>query len=411
MPAPLFDAAVIGAGPAGLATAVSLATAGCKTVLAGPPHAPDPARPDTRTTALLQASVQLLRNTGIWHHCENEAAPLNAIRLIDDTGRLLRAPEVLFECSELGGEPFGYNIANTALVAALYRRANELPNLTITETMGAVSIEPGDTAVSVTLAEGTVLTARLVAGADGRKSICRSAARIGTNEWRYPQMALAFNFSHGDPHQNCSNEFHRQAGPFTTVPLPGNRSSLVWVETPAEAERLMALPDSEVIAVMEQRLHGLLGAVTCVGPRAAFPLAGMMVNRFAANRIALVGEAAHVIPPIGAQGLNLGFRDAAALADHADKAIDKGADPGSGGVMRGYDMARRADVGTRTVTVDLLNRSLISGFLPLHAARGIGLHVLRAAGPLRRFFMREGLSPQVRLPRLMRPTDTGTSAA
>lgn len=409
MTTPLFDAAVIGAGPAGLATAISLATAGCNTVLAGPAHASNPARPDTRTTALLQASVQLLRNTGVWSHCENKAAALNAIRMIDDTGRLLRAPEILFECSELGGEPFGYNIANTALVAALYERARELPNLSLVATAGATSIEPGSDAVAVTLAEGTVLNARLVAGADGRKSICRTAAQIGTTDWRYPQMALAFNFSHSEPHENCSSEFHRQAGPFTTVPLPGDRSSLVWVETPAEAQRLMELPDSGVIAVMEQRLHGLLGAVTGIGPRAAFPLAGMIVNRYAANRIALVGEAAHVIPPIGAQGLNLGFRDAAALADHAGKAIDKGADPGSSSAMRGYDMARRADVGTRTITVDLLNRSLISGFLPLQTARGIGLHILRAAGPLRRFLMREGLSPQVGLPRLMRPQHDGTA--
>ena len=396
-----YDVAVIGAGPAGLTAALALASTGCRTVIAGPPFNPDPKRPDTRTTALLRGSVQLLKNIGIWDLAREHAAPLEIIRILDDTGRLLRAPEVAFDSSEIGGEPFGYNIANTALVAALLAHAGTLKGLEFIDTEAATSIVPDRDGVQVSLKEGRTFSARLVAGADGRNSLCRKAAGLKTSSWSYKQMALACNFEHSEHHENASNEFHRPSGPFTTVPLPGCNSSLVWVEAPDEAKRLLALPDAAIACEIEQRLQGCLGTITNVGPRAAFPLSGMKLNKFAANRIALVGEAAHVIPPIGAQGLNLGFRDVAALADCAGAALGRDGDPGSGETIRAYNRARRVDVASRTLAVDLLNRSLISGFLPIQAARGIGLHLLSGVGPLRRLFMREGLAPQTGLPKLM----------
>ncbi len=396
-----YDAAVIGAGPAGLTAALALASIGCRTVIAGPPFNPDPKRPDTRTTALLRGSVQLLKNIGVWDLAREHAAPLEIIRILDDTGRLLRAPEVAFDSSEIGSEPFGYNIANTALVAALLAYAGTLKGLEFIDTEAATSIVPDRDGVQVSLKEGRTFSARLVAGADGRNSLCRKAAGLKTSSWSYKQMALACNFEHTEHHENASNEFHRPSGPFTTVPLPGRNSSLVWVEAPDEAKRLLALPDAAIACEIEQRLQGCLGTITNVGPRAAFPLSGMKLNKFAAKRIALVGEAAHVIPPIGAQGLNLGFRDAAALADCAGAALGRDGDPGSGKTIRAYNRARRVDVVSRTLAVDLLNRSLISGFLPIQAARGIGLHLLSGVGPLRRLFMREGLAPQTGLPKLM----------
>jgi 2-octaprenyl-6-methoxyphenol hydroxylase len=396
-----YDVAVIGAGPAGLTAALSLASTGCRTVIAGPPFNPDPKRPDTRTTALLRGSVQLLKNIGVWDLAREHAAPLEIIRILDDTGRLLRAPEVAFDSSEIGGEPFGYNIANTALVAALLAHAGTLKGLEFIDTEAATSIVPDRDGVQVSLKEGRTFSARLVAGADGRNSLCRKAAGLKTSSWSYKQMALACNFEHSEPHDNASNEFHRPSGPFTTVPLPGRNSSLVWVEAPDEAKRLLALPDAAIACEIEQRLQGCLGTITNVGPRAAFPLTGMKLKKFAAKRIALVGEAAHVIPPIGAQGLNLGFRDVAALADCAGAALGRDGDPGSGETIRAYNRARRVDIASRTLAVDLLNRSLISGFLPIQAARGIGLHLLSGVGPLRRLFMREGLAPQTGLPKLM----------
>ncbi len=407
----VYDAAVIGAGPAGLTVAVALASNGCRTVIAGPPFNPDPAYPDTRTTALLQGSVQLLKNIGVWDLCRPHAAPLEVIRIIDDTRRLLRAPEVAFDSAEIGGEPFGYNIPNTALVTALRTRADTMNELEFIETAAANQIMPEDEGVQVTLKEGRDFTARLVAGADGRNSSCRKAAGVKTSAWKYEQMALACNFGHSEPHGNASNEFHRPTGPFTTVPLPGRNSSLVWVETPDEAKRLLALTDTEIAQEIEHRLQGCLGTVSNVGPRAAFPLSGMKVDKFAAKRIALVGDAAHVIPPIGAQGLNLGFRDAAALAECAGAELAKGGDPGSKATMQAYNRARRSDVASRTLAVDLLNRSLMSGFLPIQAARGIGLHLLSGVGPLRRLFMREGLAPKTGLPKLMQPEKTSATTS
>lgn len=408
-----YDAAVIGAGPAGLTAAIALASIGCHTAIAGPPFNPDPDRPDTRTTALLRGSVQLLKNIGVWDLACEHAAALKVIRIIDDTGRLLRAPEVTFDSAEIGGEPFGYNIANTALVAALRAHADTLKGLDFIDTGAATSIEPDAKGVQVTLTEGRTFRARLVAGADGRNSLCRQAAGVKISSWSYPQMALACNFAHSEPHENASNEFHRPSGPFTTVPLPGQNSSLVWVETPDEAKRLLALSDKAIAQEIEQRLQGCLGTVFDVGPRAAFPLSGMKAAHFAANRIALVGEAAHVIPPIGAQGLNLGFRDAAALAQCISAALEERRDPGGPDVIKAYERARRNDVASRTLAVDLLNRSLISSFLPIQAARGIGLHLLSEVGPLRRLFMREGIAPQRGLPKLMQTpapaTATGSS--
>ena len=396
-----YDAAVIGAGPAGLTAAVALASTGCRTAIAGPPFNPDPARPDTRTTALLHGSVQLLRNTGVWGLAREHAAPLEVIRIIDDTGRLLRGPEVAFDSAEIGGEPFGYNIENTALVAALREHAGTLKNLEFIDTAAATSIAPESSGVQVILEEGKTFSAHLIVGADGRSSLCRKVAGIKTTSWRYEQMAIACNFSHCEPHDNASNEFHRPSGPFTTVPLPGQNSSLVWVETPDEAKRLLALSNMAIAQEIEKRLQGCLGMVSDVGPRASFPLSGMKVGKFAANRIALVGDAGHVIPPIGAQGLNLGFRDAATLAHCVGAALENRKDPGRPDVIKAYNQARRGDVASRTLAVDLLNRSLISGFLPVQVARGVGLHLLNGIGPLRRLFMREGLAPQRSLPKLM----------
>lgn len=396
-----YDAAIVGAGPAGLTAAIALASIGCRSVIAGAAYNPDPARPDTRTTALLQGSVQLLKNIGVWELCRPHAAALDVIRIIDDTKRLLRAPEVAFDSAEIGGEPFGYNIPNTALVTALRARADTMDELDFIETAAATKIIPGDEGVEVTLKEGRNFTARLVAGADGRNSSCRRAAGVKTSSWTYPQMALACNFAHCEAHGNASNEFQGSSGPFTTVPLPGRNSSLVWVETPAEAKRLLGLSDGEIAREIERRLQGCLGTVSNVGPRAAFPLSGMKVDKFAAKRIALVGEAAHVIPPIGAQGLNLGFRDAASLAESAAAACARGGDAGGKVTMQAYNKARRGDVASRTLAVDLLNRSLISDFAPIQAARGLGLHLLSGVGPLRRLFMREGLAPKSGLPKLM----------
>lgn len=405
-------AAVVGGGPAGVATALAIAATGADVVLAAPPHRPLGLAADTRTAALFAGSIELLRNVGAWDLLSPHSTPIEAIRIVDDTGGLLRAPEVVFTAAEVGRETFGWNVPNDALVTALLAAA-AAPESRITrhETAGIARVETGGEAAILTSREGVVLEARLVVGADGRNSICRAAAGISTRAWRYEQAAVIATFHHARPHRGISTEFHRPSGPFTTVPLPGLRSSLVWVERPDEAQRLAALDEPAFRGVLEERLQGLLGTVGEIGPRAMFPLSGLTADTFGQNRVALVGEAGHVIPPIGAQGLNLGLRDAATLADCVADALAGRRDPGGAETLDAYSRRRRPDVASRIATVDVLNRSLLSGLLPVHLARGAGLVALRAVAPLRRLAIREGLQPSGDLPALLLPDGARLLAA
>jgi len=356
---------------------------------------------DNRTTALLAGSVTALTTLGIWDHCAERAAPLRVIRIVDDTGRLWRAPEVTFDAQEIALDAFGHNIENRQLVAALDRRARELSSLRIID--GEVlGITADESYTTVSLKTKETLAAQLIVGADGRHSLCREAAGIGFNEDKYPQVALTLCFRHSRPHRDTSTEFHTPTGPFTLVPLPGNRSSLVWVLDPADADDLDALNDVELASAVERMSHSILGKIEVEPGRGLFPLTRASATRFAANRIVLVGEAAHVIPPIGAQGLNLGLRDAAAIGEIAVEAQRAGRDVGAINTVVAYDKMRRTDVGTRSFAVDMLNRSLLSDFLPLQGVRGLGLYALDRIGPLRRLLMREGVAPRTAQPKLMR---------
>ena len=391
------EVVIVGGGPAGLTAAIALAGAGIETALVARPLGV----PDNRTTALLASSVTALDTLGVWPLCRDHAAPLRVMRIIDDTARLLRAPEVHFAASEIGLDAFGHNIENRYLLAALDARARALATLAIVEdTAQAVTIE--DRQVTIELARGDRFTARLAIGADGRRSLCRQAAGIATDGQRYPQTALTFNLSHQRPHRDSSTEFHTANGPFTLVPLPGLRSSLVLVADPAEAARIAALAPAELAAEIERRSHSILGRLTPEPGRGAFPLAIETARRFAAARVALIGEAAHQLPPIGAQGLNLGLRDAAAIGELVVEARRNGGDVGAADLADRYDGARRKDVTGRALAVDLLNRSLLSDFLPVQGARGLGLFLMERIGPLRRAVMREGVQPAAAQPRLMR---------
>jgi 2-octaprenyl-6-methoxyphenol hydroxylase len=325
------------------------------------------------------------------------------VRIIDDRGGLVRAPEVLFAASEIGAEVLGANIPNAALGAGLFARMERMPAIRWVATSAVAAVETGASHARLLLAEGASIHARLVVAADGRNSVARAAAGIEIETWDYPQAAVATSFCHSRSHGGITTEFHRRAGPLTTVPLPGSASSLVWVEEPTEAARIAGLPEEDFRLLLERRLQGLLGTVESCGPRAVFPLRALNATTMAQRRIALVGEAAHVIAPIGAQGLNLGLRDVAALTDCVADARARGADIGDPQTLAAYARARAADVLSRTVLVDLLNRSLLTDLLPVQAARGFGLHLLSRAGPLRRLAIRGGAGAAGPLPRSMLP--------
>jgi 2-octaprenyl-6-methoxyphenol hydroxylase len=402
------EIAVVGGGPAGLTAAIALASAGVETALVSPRP-----RPENRTTALLMGSVTALMTLGVWERCRDEAAPLRVMRIVDATARLLRAPEVMFRAAEIGCDAFGYNIENRHLAAALEARAAELPALARIDA-AAEAIDIAEAGATIRLGHGGRVQARLIIGADGRNSLCRAAAGIALRTSRYPQTALTFNLAHARPHQDVSTEFHTETGPFTLVPLPGtpapgtqaparpHRSSLVWVDEPGEAARVQALDDAALGEEIERRSHSILGRIVVEAGRGVFPLEYATAQSFGGRRIALIGEAAHVIPPIGAQGLNLGLRDGAAISELAVAAHRLGLDAGAADLLRRYDRQRRADVTSRALAVDLLNRSLLTDFLPVQGMRGLGLYLADQIGPLRRAVMREGIAPTAHTPRLMR---------
>src|SRR5262245_32020647 len=402
-----IDIAVVGTGPAGLATALALAHGGSRVALIGPapasplPHTPHPL--DNRTAARLETSSDMLNPLGVWEALRPHAAPLKAIRIIDATGSLFRAPEVEFRASELGLDAFGYNIPNSLLVEVLYAKAAGSVAALHPANVEHVELAAGQANLRTT--QGTEISPRLVAGADGRNSICRKAAGIAASEQPYGQAAISTSFTHRAPHRGVSIEIHRQGGSVTTVPLADPASSsLIWIDGIEEIEAVMRLDEEGFVLALQDRLAGLRGQVGETGARAQFPVTRLAAESLAGRRTALVGEAAHILPPIGAQGLNLGLRDAATLADCVGDARKRSGDPGSDETLSAYDRARKIDVLTRTYGIDLLSRSLLSGFLPLQAARGIVSHGLNALPPLRRLIMRICLMPQTELPSLMRPS-------
>ena len=403
---PLTEITISGGGPAGMMAALALSAKGYRTALLGP----ETDRNDRRTTALMMPAIRFLEEIGVWGDIAPEAAPLASMRIVDATQRLIRSPAVTFRAGEIDETAFGYNIPNAALNQKLAEAVENNPAIKRI-TQPAIEYRNNGDHVTITLAGGDTLPTRLVVAADGRNSAAREAAGIRTRRWSYPQTAVVLSFAHEVEHENISTEFHTEEGPFTQVPLKGKRSSLVWVVNPDRAEMLLALDDVALAQRIEDMMQSMLGKVTIDIRPQAWPLSGMVPLSFASKRTILIGEAAHVFPPIGAQGLNLGTRDVETLI----KAIASDpSDPGSDRVLRAYDRGRRPDILARTGSVDALNRSLLSPMLPAQIARGVGLEMLRSFAPLRAFFMREGLRPgsgfSQLLPRLPKLPNRGKSA-
>ena len=381
----MTDILVAGTGPAGLVAALGLANAGFTVTLLGPV----PSGADTRTTALMLPALTLLRQLGLERSLQEAGAPLRVMRIIDATRRLIRSPAISFHAAEIGEDAFGWNIPNNSLNTALQATVHEHPAINWTPAL-IKGWELTAQEVVARLDDGTSRSAALAVAADGRNSLAREAAGIRVSRRSLPQAALVLNFGHGREHGFTSSEFHTETGPCTQVPLPGRRSSLVWVVTPRQAEELAYLDEEALATRVEARLGSFLGRVTVEAGRQIYPLSRVLPERFAHARVMLVGEAAHVFPPIGAQGLNLGIRDVAALVR-----VTAGFrhDPGQQGALRAYDAARRPDIYARTSAVSLLNASLLSDLLPAQLARHAGMGALGRFSPLRAFFMREGMEP------------------
>ncbi len=390
------DILISGGGVAGLTAAAALGSAGFRVICV------DPAPPvteagaegaDLRTTAFLQPSVGILDRAGLWSRLLPHAAPLQVMRIIDAGGpepvaRLVKD----FDAAEISEAPFGWNLPNWLLRREMVARLADLPNVSFRPGTGFARMLTRESEALVTLTDGTQVAARLVVGADGRNSPVREALGIAARTTRYGQKALAFAVSHDLPHGNVSTEVHRSGGPFTLVPLPDRdgkpASAVVWMETGAEVARLAALPVPAFEAEMTARSTGILGALRLASRLSVWPMISQIAARMSGLRAVLMAEAAHVVPPIGAQGLNMSLADLTCLIGLLDRHPE---DPGQTAVTEAYHKARHLEVQARVTGIDLLNRASMAGTPMLRDLRAKGLDALYSARPVRQILMRAGL--------------------
>jgi 2-octaprenyl-6-methoxyphenol hydroxylase len=398
------DVAVIGGGITGLAMTLALGRAGFRTVCVDPqPPEPEAAQQlDGRTTALLMPSIRALETLDVWRRVEADSAALWRMRIVDDSAGVSQSPHTAdFDSTRLDGGPFGYNVPNPSLRRALLAEIAELDTVQHLAPHKVAEIAYDRELARLSLDDGRGLSARLVVGADGKASPSREAARIRARRWGYGQTAMAFSIAHSRPHHGTSTEFHRPGGPFVLVPLPGNRSSVVWVERDAAAERFLQMDDDAFRRAAERRTRRILGDVTAVGPRFSYKVGSLLADTYAGPRLALIGESAHALPPIGAQGLNLGMCDVATLIDVLVAAERAGEDIGDPEVTRRYAAKRRPDVIARAFAVDTLNRTVQSKLPPVGFVRRRALDVIDRFRPLKTRLMRQGMLPLGELPQLM----------
>ena len=390
------DILISGGGVAGLTAACAFGSAGFRVICV------DPAPPvteagaegaDLRTTAFLQPSIPVLDAAGLWSRLQPHAAALQVMRIIDAGGP---EPEARltkdFDAADISDAPFGWNLTNWLLRREMVARLADLPHVSFRPGTGFARMLPRDTEALVTLSDGVQVSAKLVIGADGRTSPVREALGIAAKTTRYGQKALAFAVAHDLPHQNISTEVHRKGGPFTLVPLPDRdgrpASAVVWMETGPEIARLAALPVPAFEAEMTARSSGILGPLTLLTRRSVWPIISQIADRMSGPRTVLMAEAAHVVPPIGAQGLNMSLADLATLLDLADRHRD---DPGCRDVTDGFHRSRHLEVQARVTGIDLLNRASMAGSPLLRDLRAKALDALYSARPVRQMLMRAGL--------------------
>ena len=390
------DILISGGGIAGLTAAASFAARGFS-VICVDPTAPVTAREDAgadlRTTAFLQPAKSLLEDAGLWARLAPYAAPLQIMRIID-AGGAEPEPRVVreFNAEEISELPFGWNLPNWLLRREMLSRINELANAEFRPGVGTQSLFTRTGEARVTLTDGARIQCKLVLACDGRASPMREAAGIEVQTTRYGQKALAFAVTHDLPHENVSTEIHRTGGPFTLVPLPdleGRPSSaIVWMETNANADRLAVLDETAFESEMNTRSCGVLGALKLASRRTLWPIISQRAERLVSERLALMAEAAHVVPPIGAQGLNMSLADLRVLMDLVE-ARPEGL--GDQVMLDAYEKARHSDIKLRVSGIDLLNRASMIEARPLRDLRAGGLNALYSLPQVRKMLMQMGL--------------------
>jgi 2-octaprenyl-6-methoxyphenol hydroxylase len=398
------DVAIAGGGLVGLTLGLALAQGGLTVAVADPmkPEQLADERFDGRVSALAYATVRMLRVLGLWERLAPDAQAIDDI--VVSEGRLGRAPSPFslhFDHREIG-ETLGYIVENRHIRIALLKAAAEERRLRLYSGLGAENLVVSDAAATMTLSDGTAITAKLAVAAEGRESPLRESQEIKTVGWEYAQTGIVVTVEHERPHKGVAYEHFLPTGPFAILPMTGNRSSLVWTEETSIARHLISLPEPEFTAEIERRFGAHLGWVKPVGPRWAYPLRLQLARTYVKERFALAGDAAHTIHPLAGQGLNLGLKDVAALAETILDAARLGLDFGRSDVLARYERWRRFDSFAQAAATDSLNRLFSNDFTPLRLARDLGIGVVDRIPPLRRFFMREAGGAMGTLPRLLK---------
>ncbi len=395
------DILISGGGVAGLTAAAAFGTTGFNVICVDP--APpiterDAAGADLRSTAFLQPARDFLDRAGIWDKLAPHASPLQIMRIVDAGGE---TPEPRltkdFNAADIGDLPFGWNLPNWLLRREMADRLAELPNVDFRPGTGTQRVFTRSRQALITLSDGAKVKAKMIIAADGRGSPVREALNIPVKTTRYGQKALAFAVTHPIPHENVSTEVHRSGGPFTLVPLPDRdgvpSSAIVWMEDGPEVARLAALPEEDFNAEMTTRSCGLYGPLTLASQRTVWPIISQLAERMYGERTALVAEAAHVVPPIGAQGLNMSLGDLRVLLDLAVEAPHL---IGETAMLEAYHKARHTEVRARVAGVDLLNQTSQIEAQLLRDARAMGLNALYSVAPVRKTMMQLGLGARGR---------------
>ncbi|MEF0940251.1 ubiquinone biosynthesis hydroxylase [Rhizobium sp. BR 362] len=399
----MLDMLVVGGGYVGLAAAVAVKQAAPHLDVMVIEAAPETAwKKDARASAIIAAASKMLEVFGIWDEIKPEAEPITRMIVTDSrTSDPVRPVFLTFDGEVAEGQPFAHMVPNIAMVGAL-RGACERLGIPIRHGVSATDFKTGDANVTLTLSDGSTLEAKLLVACDGVRSKLRDMAGIKTVSWDYGQSGIVVTVEHERPHNGCAEEHFLPSGPFAILPLKNNRASLVWTERTSDADRLVASDDLVFEEELERRFGHKLGALHTVGERRAFPLGLTLARDFVAPRFALAGDAAHGIHPISGQGLNLGFKDVAALAETVVEADRLGLDIGSINILERYQTWRRFDTFRMGVTTDVLNRLFSNDITPLRVARDFGLGLVDRLPKLKSFFIGQAAGTAARdNPRLL----------
>lgn len=391
------DIVVSGAGPAGLTLSLLLGRAGFKVVLidAEPPAPIDTNAPSGRTAALLNSSINVLKGAGLWDVLQDVSTPLKIMKIVDDSHGSDTRPAIEFVAKDVDEEQFGFNIPNAYLRLALANKIPEVKTLTRLAPSKLKTYKTDGQKIIAQTEDGRTITASLIVGTDGRNSIVRKIAKIEAKTHDYKQMAMTCLIEHTKPHHFTSTEFHRAGGPFTFVPMPGNRSSIVWVEKTDDAKKYLAMKREEYQQAIQDRTCGYLGTVTLQSPPESWPLMMLSSEKLTGERAVLAAEAAHVLSPIGAQGLNLSLRDIATLAEILTDAARLGEDIGSKNVLDRYERRRHLDIKSHVIGIDGYNRVVANDMSFLKDMRRLGLKGLDKIPGLKNIAMHQGLLPSM----------------